>query len=209
LATVAEIRAAGGKATEQVADVREEDDVARAVASCAAQLGAVHVGVNCAGVEADTQSIEHFGAQEYERIFRTHVYGAALFMKYVIPRLVQAGGGALVNTASTGGVVGFPGAPLYCAAKHAVVGLTKVGALDHARFGVRVNCVAPSAVDTPMLSRFTGGDDSMLGALANAHPLRRIASAREVAEAIVWLASPRSSYVTGHTLMVDGGYTVG
>lgn len=184
-----------------------EEDVRSAVARTVTAFGALHIAVCCAGVEAESGLLEDLTIEDYTRIFDVHVKGTFLTLKHVVPAIASAGGGSVATTASTGGVVGFPHAPLYCAAKHAVVGLTKVAALDYASKGVRVNSVAPSAVDTPMLERFIGGRPALRSQLAAAHPMGRVASASEIAGCFVWLASERSSYVTGHTLVADGGYT--
>lgn len=113
----------------------------------------------------------------------------------------------MVTTASTGGLVGFRGVPLYCAAKHAVIGLTKAAALEYAGSNVRINCVAPGAVDTPMLARFVQGRTEVKAQLAAAHPIGRIAGPEEIAEGLLWLVSERAGYVTGQVLAIDGGYS--
>lgn len=205
--TLARLAALGARSLGVAADVRDEDAVRTAVARTLDTFGALHVAICCAGVEAESGLLERLTVEDYERIFDVHVKGTFLTLKHVLPAISAAGGGAVVTTASTGGVVGFPGAPLYCAAKHAVIGLTKVAALDYAAKGIRVNAVAPSAVDTPMLDRFVADRPAIRQQLAAAHPAARIPSAEEIAECFLWLASDRSSYVTGQTLVADGGYT--
>jgi NAD(P)-dependent dehydrogenase (short-subunit alcohol dehydrogenase family) len=207
--TLDRIRGVCGRALGVAADVTEDGDVRAAVACTVETFGALHIAICCAGVEAESGLLEDLTISDYTRIFDVHVKGTFLTLKHTLPAIAEAGGGSIATTASTGGVVAFPRAPLYCAAKHAVVGLTKVAALDYAHRRVRVNSVAPSAVDTPMLERFIGGRTTVREQLAAAHPNGRVASASEIAECFLWLASERSSYVTGHTLVADGGYTTG
>lgn len=207
--TLDRIGAVQGRALGLTADVRDEGAIRAAVARTVDTFGALHIAVCCAGVPAESGLIEQLTVDDYARIFDVHVKGTFLSLKHVLPAIVESGGGSVATTASTGGVVAFPGAPLYCAAKHAIVGLTKVAALDYAPKRVRVNCVAPSAVDTPMLEHFIGGRPAIREHLAAAHPIRRIASASEIAECFLWLVSERASYVTGQTLLADGGYTTG
>lgn len=206
-ATLQCLRAIGSEALSVKADVRQDDAVRAAVHQTVETFGRLNIAICCAGVEAESAPIEKLGVEDYERIFDVHVKGTFLTLKHSLPAIAAAGGGSVVTTTSTGGLVGFPGAPLYCAAKHAVVGLTKVAALDYAARNVRVNSVAPSAADTPMLERFVAGRALVRQQLEAAHPIPRIASAAEIAECFLWLASGRSSYVTGQTLVADGGYT--
>ena len=207
--TLSRIRVFGGRGLGLAADVREEEAVRGAVARTLDTFGALNIAVCCAGVEAESGLLEEMTVYDYARIFDVHVKGTFLTLKHVLPAIAATGGGSVATTSSTGGVVAFPRAPLYCAAKHAVVGLTKVAALDYASRGVRVNSVAPSVADTPMLERFVGGRPAIREQLASAHPIGRVASASEIAECFLWLASERSSYVTGHTVVADGGYTTG
>ena len=205
--TVALLRPLGARSLGIHADVRKEDAIRGAVARTVQTFGALHIAICCAGVEAESGLLEGLTVEDYERIFVVHVKGTFLTLKHVLPVIAAAGGGSVVTTASTGGVVAFPGAPLYCAAKHAIIGLTKVTAIDYAAKGIRVNSVAPSVVDTPMLDRFVAGRPGVRQQLADAHPAARVASPAEIAECFLWLASECSSYVTGHTLVAEGGYT--
>jgi NAD(P)-dependent dehydrogenase (short-subunit alcohol dehydrogenase family) len=136
------------------------------------------------------------------------VLGVFLSLKHEIAAMVQNGGGAIVNNASVAGLVGLPGAAIYVASKHAVLGLTKAAALEYATQGIRVNAVSPGAIETPMFDRFAG----RLGAdahhqIAAMHPMGRTGYPREIADAVLWLCSDEASFVTGQSLAVDGGWT--
>jgi NAD(P)-dependent dehydrogenase (short-subunit alcohol dehydrogenase family) len=126
-------------------------------------------------------------------------------MKSEIPQMLKQGRGAIVNTASVLGLRGASDMPAYVASKHGVVGLTKVAALEYAQTGIRINAVCPAAVDTPMNDLITGGDPGAEATMAARHPIGRIGTPEEVAEAVIWLCSDSASFVTGHALPVDGG----
>jgi len=130
-------------------------------------------------------------------------------MKYEIPALLKTGGGSIVNTSSIAGAVGFPGAGLYVASKHAVNGLSKTAALEVAKQGIRINTVSPAAIQTDMLDRFLGGDqaEQKKQYFAGLHPIGRIGTSDEIASAVLYLSSPGASFITGTDLLVDGGFT--
>jgi NAD(P)-dependent dehydrogenase (short-subunit alcohol dehydrogenase family) len=132
--------------------------------------------------------------------------GVWLGMKYQIPQMLQQGGGAIVNLASVIGQVGSPGVPALVASKHGVVGLTKTAALEYAQAGIRVNAVAPGAIHTPTTERFIGGNADVEAMLTSLMPLGRLGTSEEVAAAVLWLCSDEASFVTGHALLVDGGW---
>jgi NAD(P)-dependent dehydrogenase (short-subunit alcohol dehydrogenase family) len=128
-------------------------------------------------------------------------------MKYEIPAMLKTGGGAIVNTASVFGVIGVPGNEIYIASKHAIVGLTKSVAVEFGKQGIRVNAILPGVVDTDMYQRFAGDKPEVRAQWLALHPIGRIGKPDDVAEAALWLSSSKSSFVTGHSLMVDGGFT--
>ena len=126
-------------------------------------------------------------------------------MKYEIPQMIRSGGGAIVNTSSGGGVIGFPQMPIYVASKHAVLGLTKSAALEYAKSGIRINAVAPSVVETDKVKQATEDNKQFAETVKSMHPIGRIGDPDEIANAVVWLLSDNASFVLGHTLLVDGG----
>ena len=133
--------------------------------------------------------------------------GVWLSMKYEIPAMLKTGGGSIVNTASVFGVIGIPGNEIYIASKHAVIGLTKSAAVEFGKQGIRVNAILPGVVDTDMYERFAGDKPEFRAQMTAMHPIGRIGKPEDMAEAAIWLSSSKSSFVTGHSLMVDGGYT--
>jgi NAD(P)-dependent dehydrogenase (short-subunit alcohol dehydrogenase family) len=127
-------------------------------------------------------------------------------MRHEIPAMLERGGGSIINCSSVAGLVGFASIPAYTASKHGVVGLTKCAALEYAEQGIRVNAVCPGVIDTEMVERFTGQQPEAEAALVASEPMGRLGHPEEIADAVVWLASPRSSFVTGQALAVDGGF---
>jgi NAD(P)-dependent dehydrogenase (short-subunit alcohol dehydrogenase family) len=146
----------------------------------------------------------------FDQIMNINFKGVWLCMKYEIPQMIRSGGGAIVNMSSVAGVMGLPQLPIYVASKHAVLGLTKSAALEYAKSGIRINAVAPGTVDTDpirigRLVRAAEDNKKFLETLKSMHPIGRIADPEEIANAVVWLLSDKSSFVLGHTLLVDGG----
>ena len=162
---------------------------------------------NNAGVEDAAAPFHEQTVENFDRVMGINVKGLWLSMQAEIRQMLQQGGGAIVNTSSVGGLIAITGNATYVATKHAVIGFTKAAALEYAQQGIRVNAVAPAAIDTDMVRRFAS-EQPVLDQLARAHPIGRIGQSEEVAEAVLWLASPAASFVTGHTLVVDGGYLV-
>jgi NAD(P)-dependent dehydrogenase (short-subunit alcohol dehydrogenase family) len=203
-ALATELRALGAEAEFMRADVRREDDVRALVDRTVARFGRLDAAVNTAGTEGNPGPVTEQSADSYAATFDTNVLGTLLSMKHEL-RLMQAqGSGSIINISSTYGHLGARGASVYAASKHAVEGLTKSAALEAAGSGVRVNAVAPGPTDTAMLDRFTGSAERKAGLVASV-PLQRIGTPAEIANAIVFLASNRSSFTTGQVLDVDGG----
>jgi NAD(P)-dependent dehydrogenase (short-subunit alcohol dehydrogenase family) len=188
-------------------DVTRDDDVTRLIGKAADIFGRLDVLVNNAGVNGPMAPIEETTEADFDRVLAVNLRGVFLCTRRAIPELLKTGTGAIVNVASAGGVVASPNMAAYVASKHAVIGLTKTAALELAPRSIRVNAVCPASVATDMLAaaadRMPGGREGLIAA----HPLGRIARPAEVAEAVVWLASDAASFVTGHALLVDGGFT--
>lgn len=209
-ALVAELKAAGAAEAAFIrADVRDEAEVRALVEQTVTRFGRLDVAVNNAGVEGTTGPITEQSAENYAAIFDTNVRGVLFSLKHEMRAMLAQGSGAIVNLSSVAGLVGFAGASVYAASKHAVEGLTKSAALEGAAAGVRVNAVAPGPVQTEMMERFTGGNADAKAALIAAMPARRAASPEEIAKAIVFLAGDGAGYVTGQSLGIDGGFTAG
>lgn len=205
---VAEIRSAGGTAKGFVADVTDEHAVEAMVAGVVASFGRVDVLVNNAGVNPYYKPAEHTALAEWRQIIDVDLTGVFLVCKHVGRVMIEAGSGSIVNISSMAGHVGFPRSTAYCAAKGGVELMTKQLALDWARKGVRVNAVAPGYVATDLTRGLR--DHPVLGERVMANtPLGRVAEADEIAGICLYLASPAASYVTGQSLLVDGGWTAG
>jgi len=150
--------------------------------------------------------IDHTEAN-FDAVMDINVKGVWLSMKYEIPQMLKAGGGAIVNCSSVAGVIGFPGIGIYSASKHAVIGLTKAAALEYSAQGIRINAVNPAVIDTEMVDRLADGMNMKKEDMTTFHPIGRLGRVEEVAEAVLWLCSDKASFVTGHSMMVDGGFT--
>jgi NAD(P)-dependent dehydrogenase (short-subunit alcohol dehydrogenase family) len=203
--TVAMVRAAGAEAIFVAADVAREADCAALVAACVERFGRLDAACNNAGVAGALGPIADYATDEWQRVLSVNLTGVFLCMKHQIPAMLATGGGAIVNIASILGAVGFAGAPAYTAAKHGVVGLTKVAALDYAARGIRTNAVEPAFIHTPMIAAMEG-DPATRQALEALHPAGRLGRPEEVAELVAWLSSDRASFVNGAYYAIDGGY---
>jgi NAD(P)-dependent dehydrogenase (short-subunit alcohol dehydrogenase family) len=199
-----EIRALGAEAEFIQMDVRHEDEVRRLVDGAVARFGRLDVAVNNAGTEGTPGPITDQSPESYAATFDTNVLGVLLSLKHELRVMSVQKSGSIINISSTFGRIGGAGASLYVASKHAVEGLTKSAALEAAPFGVRVNVVAPGPVETEMLSRFAGSDDRK-AAFAAGVPLKRLGRPEEIAEAIVFVASDKASFISGASIPVNGG----
>ena len=205
-ALVTELRTLGAQAEFIAADVRRESEVQSLVEHTVARFGRLDVAVNNAGTEGMGAPVTEQTADNYAATFETNVLGVLLSLKHEMRVMLKQASGAIVNLSSVAGQVGFAGASVYVASKHAVEGLTKSAALEGAAAGVRVNAVAPGPVGTDMLDRFVGGAQNRAH-LAAAVPARRIGTVEEIAQTIVFLASDKARFLTGQSITVDGGLT--
>ena len=203
---VAEIRAKGGEAMFTYADVNDEDSVKALVNTAVEKYGRLDLAVNNAGISTEGAKIAESETARFQEMIQTNVLGVYFGMKYQIQQMLKNGGGSIVNLASIAGLNGIPYTGAYCATKHAVVGLTKAGALDYATQGIRINAVAPGAAKTDIIVKaITQGvyDEPSIAAM---HPMARMGLPHEIVNGIVWLLSDEASFVTGHVLNVDGGF---
>jgi NAD(P)-dependent dehydrogenase (short-subunit alcohol dehydrogenase family) len=204
----AELRKFGVEAEFVRADVRHEEDVRGLVDATVKRFGRLDVAVNTAGTEGKPGPVTEQTAESYANTFDTNVLGTLLSLKHELRVMLPQRHGSIVNVSSTFGRAGGPGASVYVASKHAVEGLTKATALEVAEAGGRVNVVAPGPIETGMLNRFTGNEDKK-AALVSHVPVKRAGLPEEVAQAIVFVASGKASFITGASIAVDGGKLAG
>ena len=206
--TVEAIELVGGQASFVRTDVSVKADVQAMVQHAVDTYGGLDCAHNNAGIAAPMVPLADYPDDGWDRTMAVMLTGVYHCLKAEIPRMLERGGGAIVNTASGVGLVGYPNQAAYTASKHGVVGLTKVAALDYGAQGVRVNAICPGTARTPMvdtaLTQFPEIDEQ----LKQLHPIGRIGEAEEIAEAAVWLCSPAASFVLGVALPVDGGYVI-
>jgi NAD(P)-dependent dehydrogenase (short-subunit alcohol dehydrogenase family) len=217
--TVATITAAGGEATFVQGDVSVEADVEAMVQAAESVYGGLDAAFNNAGItDFHPRPFEELSSESFDRMIAINLRGVWLCMKHELAVMVPRGRGTIVNTSSVAGLTGTPRSAPYTASKHGVIGLTRTGAVEHGLHGIRVNAIAPGFTRSGNAEDLLGkmGPDAaqmvaqMVAAIeqmAAAYPLGRMAEPREMAEAALWLTSPASSFVTGHVLVVDGGFT--
>jgi NAD(P)-dependent dehydrogenase (short-subunit alcohol dehydrogenase family) len=203
--TVRLIKEAGSDGIFVKTDVANENDVSSLVEKTVDTYGRLDYAVNNAGIGEKMTPLVEQTSEKFDQIMNTNVRGAWLSMKHEIQEMMKNGGGAIVNMSSGAGLVGFPQMPVYIASKHAVLGLTKSAALEYAKSGIRINAIAPGGVETEMLMQTIGDDHQFLETFKSMHPIGRIGTPEEIANAVVWLLSDKASFVLGHTLLVDGG----
>lgn len=203
--TVARIEAAGGTATFVRCDVTDEASVAAMVEAAVSAYGGLDYAYNNAGIEGHQAPTAEMATEEFERVLGVNLLGVFLCMKYEIPRLLERGGGAIVNCSSTAGLRGYANLGPYVASKHAVAGLTKATALEYADQGIRVVSIHPAAIQTEMIDRAMAENPALAAAIATMHPIGRVGQPREIADVVVFLCSEGASFMTGGQVVVDGG----
>lgn len=204
--TVRLIQEVGGIAHFIKCDVSDEADVKKAISETVEKYGGLHYAFNNAGIEGQSAATADCTTENWDRVIRVNLRSVWLCMKYQIPVMLKGGGGAIVNCSSIAGLVGFSTSPAYVASKHGIIGLTKTAALEYAKMNIRVNAVCPGVIHTPMIDRFAHGETQALKAFSNAEPIGRLGRPEEIAEAVLWLCSDGASFVTGHPMVIDGGW---
>ena len=203
--TAAMIVEGGGKALFVASDITRALDAEALVDKTVHHYGQLDCAVNCAGMFDQGARLAECEEALFDRIMEVNVKGVWLSMKYQLRQMEKQGAGAIVNLSCALGQAGVPGQGVYAASNHALNGLTRSAAREHAREGIRVNAVSAGVVRTPMLARTLGGEPALDKKLRAAHPMGRLGEAAEVAHAVLWLCSEQASFVTGHALAVDGG----
>jgi NAD(P)-dependent dehydrogenase (short-subunit alcohol dehydrogenase family) len=201
-----EIGAQGGEAIALAADVADTDAVRAAVDGCVDHYGRLDCAYNNAGISGPAHPVAEMPEAQWRRTIDVMLTGVFLCMQREIPAILAAGGGAIVNCASGAGLIGFPGQAAYVASKHGVIGLTKTAALEYGSRGIQINAICPGTARTPMVERVVSETPELSEELVRLHPIGRIAEPEEIAEAALWLCTPRASFVAGSALVVDGGY---
>jgi len=202
--TAAEIRSEGGEAFFREADVTDEAQVEALVQESLRSFGRLDAALNNAGITGALGPVQEVSLEDWRRTLETNLTGIFLCMKHELRVMQKAGRGSIVNTSSGAGVLATPGLSAYASSKDGVLGLTKTAALENARTGVRVNAILPGSIDTPMLRSAMALDPSVEQMIRASQPGGRLGTAEEVAEAVVWLCSDRSGFVSGASLAVDG-----
>jgi NAD(P)-dependent dehydrogenase (short-subunit alcohol dehydrogenase family) len=200
------IKESGGEAHFIKGDVSKAEDVKFAVEETVRLFGRLDYAFNNAGIEGEQGSTVDCTEENWDRVININLKGVWLCMKYQIPQMLKQGSGSIVNCSSVAGIVGFQGIPAYVASKHGVVGLTQCAALEYAKKNIRINAICPGVIQTPMIDRFTHGEAQLQKQLADGEPVGRVGAPDEVASAAIWLASEDASFVTGHSMAVDGGW---
>jgi NAD(P)-dependent dehydrogenase (short-subunit alcohol dehydrogenase family) len=206
-AVVADIRQHGGQATFVATDVTRDADVRKPVDSALRSYGRLDVAFNNAGTEGVMGPITELDEADWTRTVDVNLKGTWLSMKHEVAAMAERGG-AIVNVATIAAMAGMPGMTIYAGSKGGVIAMTRAAAIEWAAKGLRINVVSPGAVETDMFERFTGGNERVKAEFKAAHPLGRAGSVADIADAVLWLASDAAAFVTGHNLVVDGGYTV-
>jgi NAD(P)-dependent dehydrogenase (short-subunit alcohol dehydrogenase family) len=202
-----ELVAAGRKAIGIRCNVADEAEVAAMVERTVTTFGRLDAAFNNAGVQSPAVETADASGEEFERVTAINLRGVWNCMKHELCQMRKQGSGAIVNCSSIGGLIGLPGRATYHASKHGVIGLTKSAALEYAAQGIRINAVCPGTIETPMVAEMLAKEPDAMKDILRAQPIGRLGRPEEIASAVLWLCSPGSSFVIGHALAVDGGFT--
>jgi len=202
--TVQQVQAAGGQAVFIRADVSKSADVRNMLNTTVETYGRIDVLFNNAGIEGPSAKLANYPEDAWERVIATDLTSVYLGMKYVIPHMIKQGGGVILSTASVAGLVGFPGSGAYAAAKAGVINMTRMVALEYAKKNIRINCICPGVISTPMAQRVIGGRTEEQ--VARMEPIGRLGLPEDIANAALFLAGDESSFATGAPFIIDGGY---
>ena len=205
--TVEIIKEAGGKATYLKVDVSSSRDVEELVKTCVKENGRLDCAFNNAGIEGLTAPTVDCTEDNWDRTIDINLKGVWLCMKYQILEMLKRGGGSIVNTSSIAGLVGVENRPAYVASKHGIAGLTKAAAIEYSNRNIRVNAICPGVIRTPLIERLISEDPEFEAVRIARHPIGRLGKPEDIANAAAWLLSDDASFVTGHIMAVDGGYT--
>lgn len=207
--TIDLIRAAGGDGLFVKSDVSKSSDVQSLVQKTVEKVGRLDIAFNNAGIEGKWVPLIEQSEEDWNAVIDINLKGTWLCLKYEIQQMLkQGGGGTIVNMSSVAGLMGAAGAGVYCASKHGVIGLTRTAALEYAQSGIRINAVCPAVIETAMADRAFADPEANKRILA-LHPVGRFGKPMEVAEAVLWLCSSKSSFMTGHYIVLDGGMLAG
>lgn len=201
---VAKIKKSGGDAIFLKVDVSSSEAVEKMIADTVAKFGKLNIAVNNAGIGGELNPTGNYSIDGWRKVIDVNLNSVFYCMRYEIPEMLKAGGGAIVNMSSILGSVGFANSPAYVAAKHGLLGLTKTAALEYGKQNIRINSVGPAFIKTPLLSVL---DDATQAFLSSLHAVGRMGESQEVAELVAFLCSDQASFITGGYYLVDGGYT--
>ena len=198
----------GHKAIAVRNDVADESQVKAMVEQIVSTFGRLDAAFNNAGIQSPAVETADASGEEFERVNAVNLRGVWNCMKYELLHMRKQGSGAIVNNSSIGGLIGLPGRAIYHASKHGVIGLTKSAAMEYASRGIRINAVCPGTIDTPMVQEMLAKEPEAMREILREQPIGRLGRAEEIASAVLWLCSPGASFVIGHALAVDGGFTI-
>jgi NAD(P)-dependent dehydrogenase (short-subunit alcohol dehydrogenase family) len=202
------VSALGGETIALATDVSSSEQVAAMVEQVVVRFGRLDIAFNNAGIDIEHEPLALTSEETFDKLMSVNVKGVWLCMKYEILQMLKQGGGAIVNTSSVGGLIGAPRQPIYGTTKHAVLGMTKAAALEYGRKGIRINAVCPGVIRTEMMERAIERDPRRKAHIEQAHPIGRVGEAEDIANAVVFLSSDAAAFMIGHSMVVDGGYTV-